>query len=83
MLGRLGDLILGIFGTRALRRARWSWLGYGLLAYAGLRLMRRFGIFPEQTSRLINTIDRGADVVLRRRPDFTKEPNRPEPFATT
>ncbi len=50
----------GTVATRVARRAKWSWFGYGIAAYVGLRLARRYGIFAPQADRLINLMERGA-----------------------
>jgi hypothetical protein len=45
-----------------LRRLKWSWVGYGLAAYAGLRLMKRFDIMPHYADKGIRLIERGAQL---------------------
>ena len=40
-----------------LRRAKWSFLGYGLAGYVGLRLARKFGFFGDYPDRALNFID--------------------------
>lgn len=40
-----------------LRRARWSYLGYGLVAYGALRLAKRFGLFGEYPAKAVDFID--------------------------
>lgn len=54
----LTDAAASIAGTQLLRRAKWSWLGYGVAAYVGLRLMRKFGIFENQADQALRLIDR-------------------------
>lgn len=68
MFARLSNLFVGIIGTKMLRRAKWSWFGYTLSAYVGLRLLRRYGIFTRQSDRLIRMMEKGADSIYRRRP---------------
>lgn len=59
-----------------LKRLKWSWLGYGAAAYAGLYLLRRFGIFEQTADKGMKLIERGANLatggaVGRARPNAT------------
>jgi hypothetical protein len=43
-----------------LKRVKWTWVGYGLAAYVGLKLMRRYNIMPGVANKGIDLIERGA-----------------------
>ena len=45
-------------GRKIVQRAKWSWFGYGVVAYVGLRLMKRFGIFSDRADQALRLIDR-------------------------
>ena len=42
-----------------LRRIKWTWVGYGLATYAGLRLMKRFNIMPGVANKGIRLMENG------------------------
>lgn len=48
-----------IAAPRILRAFRFRWLIFGAVAYYGLRLMSKRGIFPEQADAALNVIDKG------------------------
>lgn len=60
------DILVGSVAPTVARRMTWSWVGYGLAAYVGLRLMRRFGIFEPQADKAIRLIDRNAKQMVGR-----------------
>lgn len=39
------------------------WIAYGALAYFGLRMMSKRGIFPKQADAALDAIDKGIDTV--------------------
>lgn len=47
-----------VAGAQLMKRAKWSWMGYGVAAYVGLRLMRRFGVFEKQADQALRFIDK-------------------------
>lgn len=49
----------------ALRRMKWSWVGYGAAAYVALRLMRRYGVFAEPADRILHVMEDGARHAVR------------------
>jgi hypothetical protein len=53
----VSDKALAVVGPALLRRAKWSFLGYGVVAYVGLRVARRFGIFGDYPDKAISFID--------------------------
>lgn len=67
----ISSLATGGVGAAVLKRAKWSWLGYGVAAYVGLRLMRRYGIMERQADQGIKLMERGVkmakDQVVSRR----------------
>lgn len=54
----LSTLAQGALGNAVLRRAKLSWLGYGVGAYVALRLMKRYGIMEKQADTAIGFIER-------------------------
>ena len=54
----LTTLAQGALGNAVLRRAKLSWLGYGVGAYVALRLMRRYGIMEKQADSALGFIER-------------------------
>jgi hypothetical protein len=47
-----------IAGAQLMKRAKWTWMGYGVAAYVGLRLMRKLGIFEKQADQALRFIDK-------------------------
>ncbi len=56
-INAISGAALSAVGPAIVRRAKWSWLGYGLAAYVGLRLARRYGVFGEFPNRALDMID--------------------------
>jgi hypothetical protein len=56
-MSALTDTATTLAGAQLMKRAKWTWLGYGVAAYVGLRLMRKFGIFDKQADQAIQFID--------------------------
>jgi hypothetical protein len=52
-------------GLAALRRIKLIWIFYGAIAYVGLRLMRRYGIYADQADRALGFIDSGISQLIR------------------
>ncbi len=55
----------GFIGNAVLRRAKFSWVAYGLGAYAALRLMRRYGIMGKQADSAIRFIEKNLGIGRR------------------
>lgn len=53
----LNNAAVSALAPALLRRAKWSFLGYGVAAYVGLRVARKFGLFGQYPDQAINFID--------------------------
>ena len=53
----LNNVAVSTIAPALLRRAKWSYLGYGVVAYAGLQVARKLGLFGEYPDRALNFID--------------------------
>lgn len=54
----------GAVGKRVLQRGGFALVGYGVAAYAGLHLLRHFGIFEKQADQGIKIIEKGVKSVF-------------------
>lgn len=54
---------VGYIAPKLLRGFRLRWIAYGALAYFGLRMMSKRGIFPKQADAALDVIDKGIDTV--------------------
>lgn len=53
----LKELALSSLAPAVFRRMRWAYLGYGVVAYAGLHVAKRIGVFGDYPERAIDFID--------------------------
>lgn len=53
----------GYIAPKVLRGFKLRWIAYGALAYFGLRMMSKRGIFPKQADAALDVIDKGIDTV--------------------
>lgn len=53
----------GYIAPKVLSRFKLRWIAYGALAYFGLRMMSKRGIFPKQADAALDVIDKGIDTV--------------------
>lgn len=54
----------GAIGKRVLKKGGLALVGYGVAAYAGLHLLRHFGIFEKQADQGIKIIEKGVKSVF-------------------
>lgn len=51
------NMIIGALAPAIVRRAKFSWLGYGVAAYVALRLAKHYGVGGELPDRALGYID--------------------------
>jgi hypothetical protein len=56
-------LTAGYIAPKVLGGFKFRWLAYGAIAYFGLRMMSKRGIFPKQADAALDVIDKGIDTV--------------------
>jgi hypothetical protein len=56
-------LAAGYIAPKVLGGFKLRWIAYGALAYFGLRMMSKRGIFPKQADAALDAIDKGIDTV--------------------
>lgn len=52
--------VSGAVGRKVIRKAKWTWVGYGILAYIGLRTLRRYGVLHDHADRAIRMMEKSA-----------------------
>ena len=56
-------LATGYIAPKVISGFKFRWIAYGVLAYFGLRMMSKRGIFPKQADAALDVIDKGIDTV--------------------
>jgi hypothetical protein len=56
-------LAAGYIAPKVIGGFKLRWIAYGVLAYFGLRMMSKRGIFPKQADAALDVIDKGIDTV--------------------
>ena len=63
MNSELTTTAAAMIAPKVLKGFRFRWLAYGAIAYWGLRMMSKRGIFPKQADAALDVIDRGVNVL--------------------
>jgi hypothetical protein len=70
-MGFIANAAIATVGPAIARRARWSWVGYGMGAYVLLRVARHYGVLGSFPDRAITTMETAVRSAVGLRTDHT------------